>query len=147
MSRRAQYRQQLRRPEKTRCQMQVARAHRGGETLTGCWHEGIGQQVESEGQRVRGLRVLSHAPAGGDERAVERGTYILEQLLVLRGVAGLPQVSRGARDQVCRVREVCGGDEVGESRGARIRRIVAVQCEPVTELPPRLPDEIRPRAP
>jgi len=41
------------------------------------------------------------------------------------------------------MREVRGGDEIGVGRGARVGRVVAVQSEPVAELPARLPEEVR----
>ena len=40
------------------------------------------------------------------------------------------------------MREVRGGDEISAGGGAGVRRIIAVQREPVAELPTRAPNEI-----
>ena len=61
--RRAEHVQQIRRAQEPRRQVRP-RPHILYQTPGGQRHEGIGQEIEGERQRVRGLRVLADATRG-----------------------------------------------------------------------------------
>ena len=82
------------------------------------------QEVELQGQRVGGLRPLADAPGLGHELPPERRLDLRELVRVARGVVCLAEHERRAPEQVGRVREEGGGDEVlarGRTRDSRWR--------------------------
>ena len=146
MARGTQHGQELRRAEETGREVHAARADVGGQPVGGAGNQRIGQQVERDRERIGRLRVLAHPSGARDELAIESRADVAEQCLVRSRVGLIAERARGARHDIRRVSKVRGGDEVGLRGGAGIRRIVAVQGEPVAKLPSGLPQQIGPGA-
>ncbi len=112
------------------------------EALADLGPERVGCQVERERERVGGLRVGGEPSRAGQVLALERGPDPLEEVAIAPGLRVAPEHGRGAGDQVRRVGEERGAEQVLVGGGAGVVGRRAVEGEPVAEDRVLAPDQV-----
>src|SRR6202008_3640694 len=135
VSSRVEHMQQVRRAEKARREVVLARCDVPRQAVRRGRYERVRKQIEGDRERVRRLRVLADPGRTGDELAIERVPQRLKAWLVGGRLLGTATHGRGALHQVCGMGEKGRRNEIRAGGGARVGRIVAMEGEPVAKLP------------